>query len=195
MSNARAAVLLAAAILSPSLAACASDNSDASTPAQKSTSEPASSSAGSTTSAGSDGAAGSATVDEYASLVAQYATDLKSDIRDGLDPEQCSWGAGPPDRDSSGHCSDSAATIQQGARSLADRLTAAQADTGLGAPPDQISTLVKDTIKAAKATDKRAEPALECAQDYTRGCNPKAVRWSEAMRAMRDQLTAWGQYL
>jgi hypothetical protein len=50
----------------------------------------------------------------------------------------------------------------------------------------QIAKLVKDTIKVAESTDKRAEPALRCAQDYIHGCNPKAARWSEAMHDMRD---------
>lgn len=194
MSYARAAVLLAAGIISPTLAACASDNSGATTPAPESTSKSAASSAA-TTSQGSGSGDDSATVGEYASLVAQYATGLKADIRDGLDPEQCSWGAGPPDRDSTGHCRDSAETIQRGARNLADRLTSAQDDNALGAPPNQIAKLVTDTIKVAESTDKRAEPALRCAQDYTRGCNPKAVRWSEAMHDMRDQLAAWNPYL
>ena len=195
MRYARAAALLAAAIISPTLAACASDNSGATTPAPATTSESGSSS-DATKSSSPGSADGSATVGEYASIVAQYAASLKADIRDGLDPEQCSWGlGGPPDRDSTGHCYDSAQTIQRGARNLADELTSAQADDALGAPPQQIAKLVKDTIKVAESTDKRAEPALRCAQDYIHGCNPKAARWSEAMHDMRDQLAAWSPYL
>jgi hypothetical protein len=197
MKYVRASALLAVAIISPAMVACAGEaDVDAPPAAQESTPDSASSTAAATTSPVSDSAGpATATVAEYASLVAPYASGLRADIKDGLDPEQCSWGLGPPDRDSTGRCASSAETIQREARNLADRLAQARNDDALGRPPDQIAKLVKDTIKVATSTDERADAAQRCAREYVPGCDPKALQWKKAMHEMRDQLADWSRYL
>lgn len=153
--------------------------------------------AGANSTPASSGDGETATVQQYASIVARVS-DLDQQLRT-LD--NCNWmGSGSLDRPGSIVCQAGLYVLYLDALNLATRLGDAQnAGTKqyFGAPPEEIADLVDETVSDANALKKAAKAAndAKCYDSGAGRCLTLRGDVFQAMAPMESTLDAWEPYL
>lgn len=138
-----------------------------------------------------------ATVQQYASIVARNS-DLRGQLRDMSD---CNWfGMGRLDRPGYLVCSVGMLTMSYLTGTLASSLTVA-AESGsaeyIGAPPQEIESLVDETATTARTLSTAAAKADKkgCGETGRGQCMGLRIDVWQAQNDLKQALQAWGPYL
>lgn len=184
--------LLVASVLLASLSACGSDSAG----------EPPGQAASASTAAPTESTTptpevDTATVEQYASIVAKNQ-DLKKQIGTMSD---CDWlGSGSLDADpASIVCQAGVLTLSFQAGTLSTSLKSAQkpgVPAFIGSPPAEIEALVADTVSASDALEKAAAAANKagCEQTAAGKCAALRIDVMQAMGDLERELYAWEPY-
>lgn len=177
------------------LASCSSSVTTEGTSASTSSSSISSSSeAASATSTGQ-----TASVQQYASLVAQQKPDLL-DYIDQLTGGDCDWTSpGSVSVDpSSVTCWVVPLTVSYSASTLSLKLKGAQkpgVPAYIGAVPDELKGIVEDTIAAADKLDPDKATAVQnCVKTAGPDCTTTLFDFQYNLRELKSQLAAWSPY-
>jgi hypothetical protein len=129
---------------------------------------------------------------QYASVVAESASDIHSTIQD-FEDQTCFF----PTVDVSPACSAQAITLSYQAEALRGRL--ADARDELGEPPAEIGSLVAETILDADgyidAHDALTASCGTLGQREGDGCDRKRIAVTTAANRLKARLDAWSPYL
>ena len=142
---------------------------------------------------------GQATVAQYASIVAKQRAGIGKNLDDMMS-SNCDWTMpGSVDtRPGYKTCAIQVFTINLKAHSLQMVLQGAQNPEGpasIGAPPDEIKSLVADTITAARTLESESDKANPCtAPGASADCVTILFDFARAMTAMQAQFAAWSPY-
>ena len=137
-----------------------------------------------------------ATVAQYASLIARNKSDYVGQIDTLLDSRKCAI-TSPGDVDVPGSivCSAGIVTLGFEAETLSIILSGAMDPTKpklfIGEPPAEIKSLIAETITASQEVKTSSEAASACATKDGPGCTTKLFTLFTALKDMRAQFDAW----
>ena len=140
-----------------------------------------------------------ATVAQYASIVAKQQASMVKTLDDLLS-DNCDWTTpGKVDRRPGyGSCGMQMMTANFAAQTLHLVLEGAQkpgAPAYIGTPPDEIKSIVADTMTAADTLVNASENAKSCTNTPAPADCPKSLfEVFRAMTGMQAQFAAWGPY-
>lgn len=139
-----------------------------------------------------------ATVAQYASLVAREKSDFVATIDKLLDSDTCALTSpGRVEVNSPGLCNAYAVTAGLQAMTLSVTLTGAKnpdAQMYVGEPPQEIKPLVTSAVTAADQVSATQEAAQECFTSNGDGCTTKLFDFYRALTDMRSEFNAWNAY-
>lgn len=142
-----------------------------------------------------------ATVTQYASIIAKNKFNLNKSLTELQGPD-CVWSApGHVDvREGYFTCSVGSLTVGMEAEILSLELETANKPDALagyiGPPPPEIKTLVKDTKAQADQLGSTSRKAQTCTKaPLGSNCEDKLFKFSADMSFMQEQLAAWDPYL
>lgn len=137
-----------------------------------------------------------ATVAQYASLIARNKSDYVGQIDKLLDSRQCAiTSPGHVDVPGSIVCSAGIVTLGYQAETLSIILSGAMDPTKpklfIGEPPAEIKSLIAETITASQEVKTSSEAASACATKDGPNCTTKLFTLFTALKDMRAQFDAW----
>lgn len=139
-----------------------------------------------------------ATVAQYASLVAREKSDNVATINKLLDSNTCALTSpGRVEVRSPGLCSAYAVTAGLQAMTLSVMLTGAKnpdAQMYVGEPPQEIKPLVASAVAAADKVSTTQTAAQDCFTSSTDGCTTKLFDFYRALTDLRSEFNAWNAY-
>lgn len=187
-------------IASSALASCGQSPSTAT--ATSSLTAPSSSSAQPTqptqTNEATTDAIPSATVAQFASIVAKSRPDL-DEMLETLSGPDCDWfSPGAVDvKSQSIVCSAGLTTVGLQAQTLSVSLVGASKEgvpAYVGSVPAELTSIVADTTAAADVLGAASDKARDCVYDAKPGCEAKLLEFRRGISSLRSQLAAWSPY-